>query len=142
MKKIIEGSDQAVLLIVEDDPVLLAAYRKVLEESEFQVIAAANGEEALELFLKETPDLILSGIHMPVMDGIELLKAIREIPQGRITPFIFLTARGTREDIFSGKLLGADDYITKPLTSKELLIAVQARLRRFSEIKEGFTRRE
>jgi DNA-binding response OmpR family regulator len=138
MKKKVEGTEQAVILIVEDDPPTLFAYRDILEGSAFQVLTAANGEEALDLFLKETPDLILSGIHMPVMDGIELLKAIRETSQGKITPFIFQTARGSREDIFSGKLLGADDYISKPLTSKELLISVQALLKRFNELKEGW----
>ena len=126
------------LLIAEDDPALLFAYRNIFEGSGFQVLTAANGEEALDLFLKETPDLILSGIHMPVMDGIELIKAIRETQQGKITPFIFQTARGSREDIFSGKLLGADDYISKPLTSKELLISVQALIKRFNELKEGW----
>jgi putative two-component system response regulator len=70
---------------------------------------------------------------MPVMDGFELLEAVRQRPTGATIPFIFLTARGTREDIFTGKSLGVDDYITKPITSKELLSAVRARLQRADE---------
>jgi putative two-component system response regulator len=71
---------------------------------------------------------------MPIMDGIELFEAVRKQPMGAAIPFIFLTARGTREDIFAAKSLGADDYITKPITSQELLAAVRARLQRTDEL--------
>ena len=80
------------------------------------------------------PALIMSDISMPGMDGIELYKAVRQRPEGTAIPFIFVTARGTREEIFAAKALGVDDYITKPVTSRELLAAVRARLQRTDEL--------
>lgn len=128
--------DQATkLLVVEDDPAMLVAFRDVLEGAGYAVLTASNGEAALSLLETERPDLILSDISMPVMDGYKLFEAVRQHPDGTAIPFIFLTARGTREDTFYGKSLGADDYITKPVTTKELLSAVKARLERSDELK-------
>jgi putative two-component system response regulator len=121
------------LLIVEDDPAMLVALRDILEGAGYAVQTAVNGADALEQLSNSRPALILSDIAMPVMDGFELLESVRKQPIGATIPFIFLTARGTREDIFTGKKLGVDDYITKPVTSKELLSAVQARLQRADE---------
>jgi len=123
-----------LLLVVEDDPAMLVALRDILEAAGYPVLAAANGQQALKLLDEQTPALILSDISMPVMDGIELFQAVRRLPIGTAIPFIFLTARGTREDIFAAKTLGADDYITKPITSQELLSAIQARLQRTGEL--------
>lgn len=124
----------AHLLVVEDDPAMLIALRDILESAGFVVSAAPNGQVALELMGGQRPDLILSDISMPIMDGIELFDSVRRIPDAATIPFIFLTARGTREDIFAAKSLGADDYITKPITSQELLAAVRARLQRTDEL--------
>jgi putative two-component system response regulator len=121
------------ILVVEDDPAMLVAFQEVLEGAGFRVVAAANGEDALDWLRSQTPSLILSDISMPVMDGYKFFEAVRELPGGTLIPFIFLTARGTREDIFTGKSKGVDDYITKPVTSKELLSAVNARLARADE---------
>jgi putative two-component system response regulator len=121
------------LLIVEDDPAMLIALRDILQGEGYAVLTAVNGVEALERLANSNPALILSDIAMPIMDGFELLEEVRKRPAGATIPFIFLTARGTREDIFQGKSLGVDDYITKPVTSKELLSAVQARLQRAGE---------
>jgi putative two-component system response regulator len=129
-----ESNDNRSILIVEDDPALLIALRDILEGVGYQVRTAQNGELALGLLRDEQPSLILSDITMPVMDGFQLFEAVRQIPGGLGIPFIFLTARQTREDIFAGKTLGADDYITKPVSSKELIAAVEARLRRADEI--------
>lgn len=126
---------QTKLLVVEDDPAMLVAFRDVLEGAGYSVLTASNGEAALNLLETELPDLILSDISMPVMDGYKLFEAVRQHPQGTAIPFIFLTARGTREDTFYGRSLGADDYITKPVTTKELLSAVKARLERSDELK-------
>lgn len=126
--------NQIRLLVVEDDPAMLIALRDILESSGYQVDTAPNGQLALDMLEDIDPTLILSDISMPVMDGIELYQAVRQRPNGTAIPFIFLTARGTREDIFAAKSLGADDYITKPVTSHELLAAVQARLRRTGEL--------
>jgi putative two-component system response regulator len=122
------------LLVVEDDPAMLIAFQDVLKGAGFEVITASNGQAALELLVHTQPALILSDISMPIMDGYKLFEAVRRQPGGASIPFIFLTARGTREDIFAGKSLGADDYITKPVTTQELLSAVRARLHRSNEL--------
>lgn len=124
----------STLLIVEDDPAMLVAFRDILEGSGYTVTTAANGKDALRLLQEVKPALIMSDIAMPGMDGIELYKAIRQRPEGAAVPFIFVTARGTREDIFAAKALGVDDYITKPATRTELLTAVRARLQRSDEL--------
>jgi putative two-component system response regulator len=121
------------LLVVEDDPAMLIALRDILENAGYIILTAENGRDALDILSNSKPELILSDIAMPVMDGFDLLEAVRQRPTGATIPFIFLTARGTREDIFTGKSLGVDDYITKPVTSKELLSAVRARLQRADE---------
>lgn len=126
--------NNSTLLIVEDDPAMLVAFRDILEGSGYVVTTAANGKDALRLLQEVKPALIMSDIAMPGMDGIELYKAIRERPEGAAVPFIFVTARGTREDIFAAKALGVDDYITKPATRTELLTAVRARLQRSDEL--------
>ena len=113
---------------------MLIALRDILESAGYVVSPAPNGQVALELLGRERPNLILSDISMPIMDGIELFDSVRRIPDAATIPFIFLTARGTREDIFAAKSLGADDYITKPITSQELLAAVRARLQRTDEL--------
>lgn len=130
----LEDAQEITLLVVEDDPAMLVAFQDVLEGAGFHVIAAQNGQVALEKLETIKPDLILSDISMPVMDGYQLFEAVRERPGGAVIPFIFLTARGTREDIFAGKSLGADDYITKPVTTRELLAAVRARIQRSDEL--------
>jgi len=129
-----ETAEPKTLLVVEDDPALLIALRDILEGAGYRVRTAENGMTALKAFAAEQPALILSDISMPVMDGIGLFEAVRKLPGGTTTPFVFLTARGTREDMFAGKSLGADDYITKPVTSQELVAAVRARLSRAHEM--------
>jgi len=123
-----------LLLIVEDDSPMLIALRDILSAAGYSVITASNGEEALQKLEQEKPSLILSDIMMPIMDGIELLKTVRRKPYGTTLPFIFLTARGTSEDRSAGKMLGVDDYITKPVSSQELLAAVKSRLLRSGEL--------
>ncbi len=113
---------------------MLDAFRDILENSGYVVSTAANGSDALKELGQQTPALIMSDISMPGMDGIELYKAVRQRPEGAAIPFIFVTARGTREDVFAAKALGVDDYITKPVTSHELLQAVRARLQRTDEL--------
>ena len=126
--------EKASVLVVEDDYAMLVALKDILETAGFQVRTATHGEAALELFRKERPELILSDIAMPGMDGIMLYEAVRDLPGGKETPFVFLTARGAREDVFAGRSLGVDDYITKPISSHELLTTVRARLRRSNEL--------
>ncbi len=126
--------EKASVLVVEDDHAMLVALKDILETAGFQVRTATHGEAALESYRKERPELILSDIAMPGMDGIKLYEAVRDLPGGKETPFVFLTARGAREDVFAGRSMGVDDYITKPISSNELLTAVRARLRRSHEL--------
>lgn len=126
--------EKATVLVVEDDHAMLVALKDILETAGFQVRTATHGEAALESFRKVRPELILSDIAMPGMDGIKLYEAVRDLPGGKETPFVFLTARGAREDVFAGRSLGVDDYITKPISSHELLTTVRARLRRSNEL--------
>jgi len=129
------GAGHRAILVVEDDPAMLVALRDILEAAGYRVLTAPNGQAALDVLGGgEKPALILSDISMPILDGYGLFEAVRRQPGGASIPFVFLTARGTREDIFAGKSLGADDYITKPVTSQELLTTVRARLQRSDEL--------
>lgn len=122
------------VLVVEDDAAMMVAFRDILVSAGYQVRTAANGVAALEVMAEERPALILSDISMPEMDGIQLFSAVRKQPGGLGIPFVFLTARGTRQDIFAAKSMGADDYIPKPITGSELIAAVQSRLQRADEM--------
>jgi signal transduction histidine kinase len=124
-----------LILVVEDDVALLEGIRELLELSDYQVLTASNGREGLEVLATEVPDLIVSDIMMPEMDGYEFHAAVREIPLMTSVPFIFLTARGEKSDIRRGKSLGADDYITKPFDDVDLLVAISGKLSRFEAVK-------
>jgi putative two-component system response regulator len=126
--------DRSTILVVEDDPAMMVALRDILEGEGYVVVTASDGRSALQALDVELPSLILSDISMPVMDGIELFEMVRKEPRTAGIPFIFLTARGTSEDVFAGKSLGADDYITKPVTSQQLVAVVRARERRSKEL--------
>jgi DNA-binding response OmpR family regulator len=128
-----------LILVVENDPAMLSTLGSILEQEGFRVVRAEHGKIALELFVSSPPDLILSAIRMPVLDGFGFLRAMRATREGRRVPFIFLSARSTREDILAGLAAGADAYLTKPLTTEELLSVVRSRLRRFAELKEAFS---
>jgi putative two-component system response regulator len=122
------------LLIVEDNHDLRNGLRDILKFEGFSVLVASNGREALEHMKAISPDLILSDISMPEMDGYQFFDAVRSRPEGITIPFIFLTARGEREDVMKGKNLGAEDYLVKPISREELLAAVQSKLTRFRQL--------
>jgi putative two-component system response regulator len=122
------------LLIVEDNHELRNGLKEMLTFEGYTVMTAANGLEALEQMKAISPDLIVSDVNMPGMDGFEFFEAVRSRTEGVSIPFIFLSARGDREDVMRGKNLGAEDYLVKPLTRAELLSAIQARLTRFRQI--------
>lgn len=128
---ITEQEVKGKILVVEDDIYLLEGIRDILELDGYQVITADSGKTGLDM-LKNTyplPDLIVSDIMMPVMDGYEFLNAVRSEPRWIDLPFIFLTARGERSDQNLGKELGADDHVTKPFGPDDLLVAVSAKLK-------------
>jgi putative two-component system response regulator len=101
----------------------------------FVVLSAANGREALQRMAYVTPDIIVSDITMPEMDGYAFFDAVRARAEWLSIPFIFLTARGAKRDIISGKGLGAEDYLVKPIHRDELLSAVRSRLNRSGQLR-------
>ena len=115
------------VLLVDDDPDLLAVTGFALQQAGFLVVTAADGPAALEVFRREQPDLAVLDINMPRMSGFELAQKLRE--QSRI-PLVMLTARGEEADVVRALGLGADDYLTKPFSPKILLARLKALLRR------------
>jgi two-component system, OmpR family, alkaline phosphatase synthesis response regulator PhoP len=118
------------ILIIEDTTDVRCNIQEILELENFQTIVADNGEIGVKLAIKECPDLIVSDIMMPAMDGYQVLAALRNHPETAITPFIFLTAQSIHTDRRQGMELGANDYLTKPFTCDELLNAVRTQLER------------
>lgn len=128
----IERSVKAKILVVEDDIYLMEGIRDILELDGYEVVTADSGKSALDVLRQSypLPDLIVSDIMMPVMDGYEFLNAVRSETDWIDLPFIFLTAKGERSDQNLGKELGADDYVIKPFGPEDLLVAVSAKLKR------------
>lgn len=118
------------ILAVEDEQNIRINLQEILEFSDYEVLIAANGEEGLKLALQRQPDLIISDIQMPKMDGYQFLQALRSYPTTHLIPVIFLTGRIDRLDQRRAMELGADDYVTKPFTPEELVSAIEARLSR------------
>jgi len=102
----------------------------LLRYYDYEPIAAESGRQGLELARREKPDLILCDVMLPEVDGHGVLQAMQTDTALARTPFIFLTARGEKEDIRSGMNLGADDYLTKPVANSDLVRAIETRLRR------------
>ena len=125
-----------LILVVEDDLALLEGIRELLELTEYKVLTAMNGREGLEVLEKQRPDLIVSDIMMPEMDGYQFHEKVNERAELSTIPFIFLTARGEKSDIRRGKELGADDYITKPFDDEDLLVTVRAKLNRWENLRQ------
>jgi two-component system KDP operon response regulator KdpE len=116
------------ILIVDDEPKLIRLVREILTATNYEVIAANNGSHALEMTAVEQPDLILLDLILPgEMDGYEVARRIREFSD---LPIIMLTAKVREADILRGFEMGADDYITKPFSAKELLARIRAVLKR------------
>lgn len=128
------------ILVVEDHKLLLQAICDLLESQGYAVFEATNGVQALSIMEDVTPDLILSDIMMPQMDGYAFYEKVRENPKWIRIPFIFLTARGQHEDIKRGKALGVEDYLTKPFDIEEVAITVRSRLRRAQAIQQATER--
>ncbi|MEK7682882.1 MAG: response regulator, partial [Chloroflexota bacterium] len=115
------------VLVVDDEPRLIHFIRLNLEHDGFEVIEATSGSQALTAMRDRLPDLILLDVMMPDLDGFETLQLIREIST---VPVIMLTAKGEEEDRVRGLELGADDYIAKPFSPREMVSRVKAVLRR------------
>jgi len=122
------------ILVVDDEERMARFIRLNLEHDGFQVIEAFRGQEAMDKIRTTMPDLVLLDIMLPDLDGFEVLKMIREISN---IPIIMLTAKGEEDDRVKGLELGADDYVTKPFSPRELVSRVKAVLRRSESILEN-----
>ncbi|HTV18296.1 MAG TPA: sigma-54 dependent transcriptional regulator [Polyangiaceae bacterium] len=122
------------ILVVDDDRELLNNVSELLVEEGFEAISASNGADAVALAKARAPDLVVCDIAMPIMDGYQVLSALRSHPATSLLPFIFLSARAERNEVRAGMNLGADDYVTKPFQLQELLDAIRARLQRVSSL--------
>src|SRR3974377_966885 len=125
-KGVVMGTSK--ILIVEDEPNMVAGLRDNFEYEGFQVITALDGVEGLERALKDSPDLVVLDVMMPRMSGLDVCKQLKS--KRPSIPIIMLTARGQEVDKVVGLELGADDYVTKPFSIRELLARVKAVLRR------------
>lgn len=119
------------ILIVEDDPALLRGLKDNFETEGYQVRTAKDGQKGLDALLKEAPDLLLLDLMLPKVNGYEICRLARS--RHLQMPIIMLTAKGQEEDIIRGLELGADDYVTKPFSIRELIARVKAFLRRHGE---------
>jgi DNA-binding response OmpR family regulator len=127
-----EEQGRAKILVVEDEPNMVVGLRDNFEFEGYEVITASDGIEGLERALKESPDLVVLDVMMPRMSGLEVCKQLRA--KRASLPIIMLTARGQEVDKVVGLELGADDYVTKPFSIRELLARVKAVLRRTAVI--------
>jgi DNA-binding response OmpR family regulator len=118
----------ATVLVVDDERLLVKGLKRSLEQEGFTVLEAFDGEQGLALFRDRSPELVVLDLMLPVMDG---LTVCREIRRHSDTPIIMLTARGEDVDKIVGLELGADDYVTKPFNTRELVARIRAVLRRF-----------
>lgn len=123
-------TDMKTILIIEDEPDMRENIATILETEDYAVLTANDGHEGMALARDEKPDLILCDMMIPGMDGLEVLNALRADTTIRGTPFVFLTAIGEKHDQRAVMNLGADDYLTKPVSAEDLLAAVRARLER------------
>lgn len=120
------------ILVVDDDLDILDLVTFNLERAGFETLATGKGVEALQLLKREAPDLVVLDIMLPGMDGIEILKRAKSDPGVRPTPFIMLTAKSEEVDRILGLELGADDYLSKPFSVRELILRIRRTLERAS----------
>jgi DNA-binding NarL/FixJ family response regulator len=118
------------ILVIEDEPEMRRNITALLRYYDYESIAAENGRVGVEAARRAKPDLILCDVMMPEMDGHAVLQALQADASLARIPFIFLTAKGEKDDLRNGMNLGADDYLTKPVTNAELVKAIETRLRR------------
>lgn len=128
------------LLVIEDTESIREEMAAILDFEGYEVLTAANGRAGVDLASTAIPDLVISDIMMPELDGRGVLKALRENPATAAIPVLFLTACASREDMRAGMDLGADDYLTKPFNAPTLLKALRTRLAKKAAITDGVER--
>ena len=135
---------KATLLVIEDDPDIVELLRYNLEREGFRVLVATDGEHGLADAARNRPDLVLLDLMLPGLDGLEVCRRLRVQEPTRGIPVLMLTAKGEETDVVIGLEMGADDYLTKPFSPRELLARVRALLRRAQRVDEqpGKTRIE
>ena len=119
--------DPTRILLVEDEPSLVETVRYALEREGFGVTVARDGREALDRFAAEPPDLVILDLMLPAVSGLDVCRRIRE---SSMVPIVIVTAKDAEADKVAGLELGADDYVTKPFSVRELVSRVRANLRR------------
>ena len=117
--------DNQKVLVVDDDEHILRSLSQYLELEEFQVVSASNGNEALQRFADEKPDLVVLDVMMPGMDGFQVLETLRKGDQKPNVPVLMLTARDQHADIMRGYQMGATSYLIKPFNLDELVEAIR-----------------
>ena len=122
------------ILIAEDDQELRQLFSHVLNRHGYTVVGVSNGQEALDALDKDFYDMIISDIMMPVMDGYELVRQLRDV--GNTTPILMITAKDAFDDMRMGFQSGVDDYMVKPINVNEMVLRVQALLRRAQMIND------
>lgn len=127
------------ILLIEDDQIMRENTQEILELSNFKVESAENGKLGVKKAKEYAPDLIISDIMMPELDGYGVLHMLSRDPATSSIPFIFLTAKAEKSDVRRGMELGADDYLTKPFEEMDLLNAIDARLKRHQKVNDTFT---
>jgi two-component system, sensor histidine kinase and response regulator len=118
------------ILVVEDEKEIRSNLVELFESESFEVFSAKDGLEGTEQALKHQPDIILSDIKMPNLNGLDFFNRLKKYPETRSIPFIFLSAKAEMQDFRSGMSLGADDYLVKPINIDEILTAVNTRLQK------------
>jgi len=128
------------ILVVDDDSTLRMALTRYLEKRGYCVQDVGSGTQALTLFEHDPPDLVVSDVMMPEMDGFEFCRRLRATRSGQLVPFIFLSSKGGVEDRVQGHSMGADDYLIKPFEPRELLAKIEAQLERSRRIHSEIVR--
>jgi two-component system, OmpR family, response regulator ResD len=128
-------TSQGTVLVVDDEPTIVEVVGRYLERAGYEVLTAADGPQALRVAERAQPDLIVLDVMLPQLNGIEVMRRLHERP-GAPLPVILLTARGEESDRLVGLRRGADDYVVKPFSPKELVARVDAVLRRISRPSE------
>lgn len=132
-----------LIFVIEDEPAMRVGIEMMLKNEDYDVICTANGQEAINYLEQEkiVPDLIISDVMMPHMNGFEFYKRLRGNPQYAAIPFIFLTARSGKDDIREGKEMGVDDYLMKPFDPPDLFATIRGKLKRTYELKQSTARK-
>jgi len=121
------------ILVIEDEPEMRRNIAALLRYHDYEAIEAENGRQGIILARQQKPDLILCDVMMPELDGHGVLQELQQDAGLALIPFVFLTAKGDKDDLRSGMNLGADDYLTKPVANADLVQAIETRLRRYRQ---------